>query len=124
MKAWLVRPENRPGKALMTAGQGTWLYDVAIRTELGEAEDVIGGLTHRNNDNGSCHHAFLRHVDHIIARIGAGRPVTLPGAGEERERIHGIIAHAGRGPLDDEPERFALPADALEPREPPKETQR
>jgi hypothetical protein len=68
-------------------------FDAAIQQALGGEEDRIGRLIDRNNDNGSCHHAFFRHVDHIIAHIGAGRPVTLPGAGQERKRIHGTITN-------------------------------
>ncbi|MDY7010139.1 MAG: hypothetical protein SVV80_05230 [Planctomycetota bacterium] len=150
----------------------TEVFNVAIRQELGDEEDTIGKLIDRNNDNGSCHHSFFRHIDHIIAHIGAGRPVTLPGAGEERKRIHEAVtnyihvlgswlagrtpeeaisiwppceetvrhvydvldnptppkrwlvaclwkklqenqAHHGRGALDEQPDRFALPPDAL-----------
>jgi hypothetical protein len=146
--------------------------DAAIRARLGDEEDVIGKLIDRNNENGSCHHAFFRHVDRIIACIGAGKRVTLPGSGRERKRIHEAVtnyvhalaswlggrtpqeaasiwppsketarrvyellsdvtprkrwlvacvwkklqenqARHGRGALDEEPERFAIPAEAL-----------
>jgi hypothetical protein len=149
-------------------------YDAAIQQALGGQEDRISRLIDRNNDVGSCHHAFFRHVDHIIAHIGAGRPVTLPGAGQEGKRIRDTVTnyvHAlgswvagrklketieiwpacedvatraydmlgkaapvkrwlvaslwrklqdhevkhGRGALDDQPERFAIPSDALSP---------
>jgi hypothetical protein len=64
------------------------LYDQLIRQELGDQEDLIGPLIDRNHDNSTCHHSFFRHVDHQIAAIGAGSPVRLPGAGQERKRIH------------------------------------
>jgi hypothetical protein len=144
----------------------------AIRARLGDEEDVVGPLIDANNENGFCHHAFFRHVDRIIACIGAGKRVSLPGSGQERKRIHEAVtnhvhalaswlagrtpqeavsiwpaseetvrrvydilgdvdprkrwltaclwkklqenqARHGRGALDEEPERFAMPAEAL-----------
>jgi hypothetical protein len=146
--------------------------DAAIRARLGDEKDVAGPLIDANNENGFCHHAFFRHVERIIACIGAGKRVTLPGSGQERKRIHEAVtnyihalaswlagrtpqeaasiwppsketarrvyellgdvtprkrwlaaclwkklqenqARHGRGALDEEPERFALPAEAL-----------
>jgi hypothetical protein len=148
------------------------LHDDEIRQALGEHGDRICRLIDRNYDNGSCHHAFVRHIDRQIAEIGAGRPVSLPGAGKERKRVHSAIVdyvhalgswlvgrapqeaatiwpegrdtvdhvyqvlgdgnprkrwlaaclwkklqedrvHGGRGALDEDPERFAIPQDAL-----------
>ena len=42
-----------------------------ISEELGEREDTIAKLL-ESLHNGLCHHAFFRHVDHLIAHIGAG----------------------------------------------------
>ena len=148
------------------------LFDEKILDELSGQGDKLGRLIERNNDNGSCHHAFFRHIDHIIAHIGKGEPVKLPDTGKERKRIHTLVtnyvhalgswlvgrtihqdvsiwppskdttemvcrvlgeatprkrwlvaclwkklqenqAHHGCGALDEEPERFALPADTL-----------
>ena len=69
------------------------VYDNAIRQELRGEEDKISRLIARNDENGSCHHAFIRHIDHQIAHIGAGKPVVLPGVGEERRRIHGEVTN-------------------------------
>jgi len=144
-----------------------------IRQEGGDRDDPLSRWVAANRDNGPCHHGFIRHLDHQIAAIGAGGPVTLPGAGDERRRVEGALttyvhvlgswlagrtveqtaaiwppcaeevgrlydllarptpvkrwlaaclrerlmevqAHAGRGPLDEEPERFALPARTLD----------
>lgn len=138
-----------------------------------EQDDELGRLIAVNNDRGSCHHSFFRHLDYQLAMIGAGGPVTLPGKGEERQRILTAVtnyvhalgswlaqrmideaiaiwpdaeetlrkvyatlgkttpvkrwlvaclwkhlqesqAHCGRGALDVEPERFALPAGVLQ----------
>jgi len=146
------------------------VYDAAIRRELGDKEDVVGRMIGMEN---VCHHAYFRHIDHQIANVGAGEIVPLPGAGEERKRIHrevtnyvhvlgswlanrsleeaasiwppseetgcrvyGVLgditprkrwlvaclwkklkenqAHHGCGALDEQPERFALPPDALQ----------
>jgi hypothetical protein len=146
------------------------VYGELIPRELNGAQDTISPLIDRNDDNGSCHHSFFRHIDHQMALIGGGG--DLPGAGEERRRIHGAItnyvhvlgswlarrsiaetvaiwpacgevvapvyqvlgeptplkrwlvaclwkrlqdhmAWRGRGALDEQPERFALPAEAL-----------
>ena len=145
------------------------VYDAAIRQELGDKEDVIGRMIGTQD---LCHHAFFRHIDHQLANIGAGKIILLPGAGEERKRIHGAVtnyvhvlgswlvrrtveeaveiwpscadiaprvydvlgeatpckrwlvaclwknlqdtdAHLGRGALDEDPERFAIPFEAL-----------
>ena len=142
-----------------------------IREELGEDEDTIAKLL-ESLHNGLCHHAFFRHVDHLVAHIGAGQRVRLPGAGEEGRRIRETLTNyvhslgswlmgrtvsetveiwpaseetarrvfgvlgtptprkrwlaaclwkrlqdvqsgAGRGPLDEEPQRFAIPLSAL-----------
>lgn len=144
----------------------------AIHARLGNEEDVVGKLIDHNNENNLCHHAFFRHLDLIIAAIGAGKRVALPGSGQERKRIHEAVtnfvhalgswlagrtpqeaasiwpageetarrvyellgdvtprkrwlvaclwkklqenqARHGRGALDEEPERFAIPAEAL-----------
>ena len=67
------------------------VIDKAILGKLGGAEDTITPLIQQNNNYGTCHHSFLRHVDHQIAAIGAGGPVQLPGSGEERKRIYATI---------------------------------
>ena len=76
----------------------TWLemkevLDAAIRKELGEAEDAPASLTEDLHCGGLCHHAFFRHIDHIIACIGRGARCKLPGAGEEGKRIRGAITN-------------------------------
>ncbi len=65
----------------------------AIRRELGDREDDVGELIAGIDDHGSCHHAFFRHVDHVLAHTGAGGPVELPGAGDERKRITSAITN-------------------------------
>jgi len=67
------------------------VIDKAIRERLKGAADTITPLIQQNNDYGTCHHSFFRHVDHQIAAIGAGGRVRLPGSGEERKRIHAAI---------------------------------
>ena len=69
------------------------VYNNAIQKELRGEEDTISRLIACNDENGSCHHAFIRHIDHQIAHIGAGKPLVLPGASEERRRIHGGITN-------------------------------
>ena len=144
-----------------------------ISDEPHSGPDPLDKLVERLHD-GLCHHAFFRRVEHIIAHIGAGGPVRLPGAGDEGRRIRGAVtdyvhalgswlagrtcdhtiaiwppgeqvarsvfgvlgistprkrwlvarlwkrlqdanARLGRGPLDDEPEGFEVPAEALAP---------
>ena len=168
---WAIPGLQRPGR-MERAFQWAKIYDDAIREELGDGEDCIGRMMERNNDNGTCHHAFFRHIDRQIATIGAGQVVALPGVGQERKRIHEAVtnyvhvlgswlagrtpqeaisiwpasedvvrrvygicrdatprkrwlaaclwkkleetqARHGRGALDEQPERFALPPDAL-----------
>ena len=168
---WSIPGLRRPGRP-ERAFQCAKVYDDGIREELGDGEDCVGRMMDRNNDNGTCHHAFFRHIDRQIASIGAGQVVPLPGAGQERKRIHEAVtnyvhvlgswlarrtpqeaisiwpasqdvvqrvyrilrhttprkrwlvaclweklqenqARHGRGALDEQPERFALPPDAL-----------
>jgi hypothetical protein len=69
------------------------ILNSSIQKERGinaEEKDVILDLMERNS---SCHHAFFRHLEHIIAHIGAGKAMTLPGAGEERMRIQCTIVN-------------------------------
>lgn len=171
LNLWAIPGLPCPGRRERMLELGKVL-DAKIQDELPGQEDSIGRLIERNNDNGPCHHAFFRHLDHIIAHIGAGQPVRLPGAGEERKRVHEMVtdyvhalgswlagrtpqvavsiwpaseevvhrvfeilgessrrkrwlaaclwkklqdnqAHNGRGALDEQPDRFALPPDAL-----------
>jgi hypothetical protein len=169
---WQAFPSERDfGERKGICERLTAAYDAAIREELGDEEDAIGGMIEPFD---LCHHAFFRRIDHQIANIGAGRAVPLPGAGQERRRIHEAVTnyvHAlgswlagrtaeeaastwppseetarqtydalgkatarkrwlvaclwnklrenqadhGRGALDEEPERFAIPLDALSP---------
>jgi hypothetical protein len=169
---WGVPPTADHAERWQTLTELIAPIDEAIRARLGDEKDVVGPLIARNNDNGFCHHAFFRHVDRIIACIGAGRRVALPDSGQERKRIHEAVtnhvhalgswlagrtqqeatsmwpasdktvgrvyellgdanprkrwlvaclwkklqenqARHGRGALDDESERFGLPAEAL-----------
>jgi hypothetical protein len=67
-----------------------------IRAERGkdaENDDTIIERIEYNDENGSCHHAFFRHIEHIIAHIGANKAVMLPGTGRERKRIHSTIVN-------------------------------
>ena len=170
---WAFQPLPRAGR-WKRHGDMSREYDNAILQELGGEKDAIGRLIDRNSDNGACHHSFFRRIDYQIAHIGAGRPVKLPGAGEERKRIHRAVtnyvhvlgswlarrtpeeavaiwppcedparrvyhilgdatprkrwlvaglwkklqdnqARHGRGALDEQPQRFALPPHALTP---------
>lgn len=171
--AWQAFPYQVRQKDWFPPSQGfedlMEVYDAAIRRELGDKEDMIGRMVGIKN---LCHHAYFRHIDHQIANIGVGQIVQLPGAGEERKRIHSAFtnyvhvlgswlakrtveetvmfwppceeiarrvfdvlgdatpckrwlvaclwkklrenqAEHGRGALDEEPERFAIPPDAL-----------
>lgn len=83
-------PGGRPWGEFFAFGN---VYDEAIRDELGGRKDVVSPLIASNNNYGTCHHAFFRHVDHVIAHIGAGRSVVLPGAGRERERIESVVTN-------------------------------
>ena len=65
----------------------------AVRTELAGQVDAIGPLIHRINDGGSCHHAFLRRLQHIFAHIGAGQSVEFPDKGSERRRIQETVTN-------------------------------
>ena len=60
---------------------------------MGGQEDLISDLIASTNDNGSCHHSFFRHVDHVIAHIGEGQSVALPDAGKERQRIQSAVTN-------------------------------
>jgi hypothetical protein len=168
---WAYEPAPQPYRQ-KRHGEVSKVLDDAIRERLGGREDVIGRLIERNAANGLCHHSFFRHVDYQIAAIGTGRTIELPGAGQERRRIHRAVTHyvhalgswlaqqtreeaamiwppsedtlqrvygllgeatphkrwlvaclwkklrdhhrdLGRGALDAQPERFAIPLDAL-----------
>ena len=146
----------------------------AIKERIGDDEEKDQIRRQIFQDNGLCHHAFFRRVDHQIANIGAGRIVHLPGEGDDRQRIYDAVTnyvhvlgswlsqrpaaeaieiwpaceevarrtyetlgestpvkrwlvaclwkqlqdsqgHLGRGALDEQPDLFALPADALSP---------
>lgn len=64
-----------------------------IRDRLGHDEGPIASWTHYLIDHGLCHHAFFRRVDHLIAAIGKGAPVTLSGAGENGKRVRGTTTN-------------------------------
>lgn len=70
------------------------VLDANIRNELIEEKDDIGALIrHMETLNGPCHHAFARHMEHILAAIGAGKRVCLSGAGEERKFTFAVVAN-------------------------------
>lgn len=69
------------------------VYSEMIQRELNGAQDVISMSIDRNDDNGSCHHSFFRHIDHQIDLIGGETGGHLPGAGDERQRIHGAVTN-------------------------------
>ncbi|MHC4561395.1 MAG: hypothetical protein ACYS8X_01330 [Planctomycetota bacterium] len=148
------------------------IFDALIQQELGDLDDMAGRMTEYLHVTGMCHHAFFRHIDHIVACIGKGKRVKLPGAGDEGRRIRGATTNyvhalgswlagraeeetvsiwpdgkdvaayvferlgspsprkrwlaaslwkqlqdsqrdSGHGPLTDDPERFAIPEEAL-----------
>jgi len=84
---WAYPPLERNGRWQRYADTAKVL-DLLIKQELGGCEDKLGPRIDGNHDNGLCHHSFFRHVDHLIAWIGSGDPVKLPGEGEERRRIY------------------------------------
>jgi hypothetical protein len=69
------------------------ILEGAIRSELAGQPDAISPLIHKHNDGGSCHHAFVRRLEHILAHIGAGRPVEFPDKGSERRRVQDAVTN-------------------------------
>lgn len=66
----------------------------AIGSALPEDGSDVGSMIERRD---LCHHAFFRHVDGQLAAIGAGARVAMPGAGEERRRIHEAVTNYVHG---------------------------